>query len=437
MPRLHLYLGLIALSLILTSRSICAAAPATPAPAPSGTPAAATTTPPPAAPVANTNVLSTRQTVDAVPAGLASDVAESRKFYTISASLREEYDDNIFTAKTNKVASSKTTVSPTVIFDFPLDQGSISIRNTFDATYYSNRPGDSFDMQDEFVVQYNHSFSDRFSISAAEQFRYYTEPSLFQSVGTNYYNGSYISNLVNLGFNAQWTPLVSSQTTYSNTIIDYENAQTAQQQNSVENTASQSIGFAILPKINLVFGGIIDDISYDQIARGYTTYTGNTGIDWSVLPSLNLGLRVGGSVIDSESAGTSATPYAAVTLNWRLGARSSLSFNYAHEVAPTDVYISDGQIADRFTTTFRYDLMTNLSTHVAGIFTYGNYGDNLLLPGNQAFTEEDYAIDVGFNYTLNRYVSFDIGYIFSGVSSGENFRDYSRNQVYIGVRGTY
>ena len=56
----------------------------------------------------------------------------------------------------------------------------------------------------------------------------------------------------------------------------------------MENTGSGTLGFAILPKINLTFGGIIDDISYSQIDRGYTSFTGTTGINWQALPSLSL-----------------------------------------------------------------------------------------------------------------------------------------------------
>ncbi len=318
-----------------------------------------------------------------------------------------------------------------------MDDSDLSFRDTFSADYYSNRPGDQFDLTDQFIAQYNHNFSDRFSLDVAEQFQYYTQPSLFQSIGTNYYNGAYISNTVNLNFNAQWTPLISTSTTYANTIVDYQESNIATQQNSMENTASQNIGFAILPKITLTFGGIIDDINYKFINRGYTTYTGNTGINWQALPSMSLSVSVGGSVIDTQQAGTSATPYAAIAYNWKIGARSTLNFNYSHEVVPSDIYTAEGQIADRFSTGFQYAITPRLSTHLDGILTHGNYNQSLLQSNQPNFSENDYAIDLGFGYTLNSNVAFSIGYTYSGVSSGENYRDYTRNQVYIGVTGTY
>lgn len=375
-----------------------------------------------------------------LPAGSTApaDVSENRKFYTISCSLREIYDTNIFTATTGRIASFETEVSPSILFDFPMENSDFSMRETFDATYYSNRPGSQWDFDDEVVAQFQHQFSDRFSLNMAEQFRYYTEPSLFQNVGTLYYNGAYISNTFNGSFNAQWTPLVSTVFSYSNTVVDYMQQQTATGNNSVENTGSATLGFAILPKITLTFGGIFDDISYGQIDRGYTTYTGTVGANWQALPSLSLNVAVGGSLTQTDLGTSEPTPYASLALNWQLGARSSLNFNYSHEIVPSDVVQSMGQIADRFGTLFHYDITSSISAHLEGTFTHGIYTPFLLSPNTiSGFSENDFAIDAGLTYHINSHFDVNLGNTYSGVASGLSFRDYNRDQVYLGVRGTY
>ncbi len=373
----------------------------------------------------------------AVPAGYAPNSSDNHRPFTITATLREEYDDNIFTSKTNQVGSFKTDFSPSILVDFPMVDSDFSARYTFTGTYYDNRNGGEFDTAHDIVAQYRKSFSDRFGLNVAEQFRYSSEPSLFDNTGTVFRNGAYYTNTVNAGFNAQWTPLFGSMTTFSNTIVKYEDATQSIEQDSVENTGTQSFSFAVLPKVSWVVGGIIDDISYDNIDRGYTSYTGNTGIDWQALPSLSLGVRVGGTYTDSSQS-SEVSPYASVTLGWQLGARSSLTANYSHDVVPTDVYVSSGQIADRFSTTFRYDITPSLSAHLEGILTRGDYSNSLIAPGTiSGFTEYDYALDTGVSYRYNNYLNFEAGYLFSGVSSDLSFRDYTRNQYYIGVRGTY
>ena len=322
-----------------------------------------------------------------------------------------------------------------------MDDSDFSARYTFDLTYFSHRQGNSFDFTHEFVAQYRHSFSDRFGLNVAEQFRYYTEPSLLDSTGTLFRNGAYISNTVNGAFNAQWTPLFGTVTTYSNTIVKYEDGSIALEQDNMENTGTQSFSFAILPKVNFVFGGIVDNITYDDINRGYTNYTGDAGLDWQALPSLTLGGRVGGSITDTDQSGTSASPYAAVTLGWQLGARSSLSFNYSHDVVPTDVSVAEGQIADRFSTTLKYDITPDITVHLEGIFTHGEYTESLITPGTiPSFSENDYAIDTGAAYHPQQPLLMSKRVIFSAASPRAGlagFRDYARNQVYLGIRGTY
>ena len=67
-------------------------------------------------------------------------------------------------------------------------------------------------------------FSERFSMDASEDLRYSTEPSLFDNTGTLYRNGGYITNTFNADFTARWTPIFSSLSTFSNTIVNYESS---------------------------------------------------------------------------------------------------------------------------------------------------------------------------------------------------------------------
>ncbi len=381
---------------------------------------------------------------------LAPDASSTRKFYTLSAELREIYDDNVGTTHTNPQAAFETELSPSVLVDFPTADNDFSARYTFDLTYYSKGGANgetskngSVDYTHEFVAQYKHSFSDRFNLNVSEQFRYYTEPSIYESVGTPYRNGAYVSNSLNGTFTGQWTPLLGSTTTYSNTIVRYDEAAIAQGQDSIENTASQSINFSVAPKIQLALGGIIDDISYDEIARGYTNYTGFAGAGWQVLPSLNVTVRGGGSYIQLDQAGTQSdssplSPYAAFSLDWSLGARSELTFDYAHEVTPTYQTGADAQSSDRVSANLRYDITPFLSAHLQGIYTESNISQSFITSTTlHSYNEDEYSLDTGLTYKYNTYLSIDGGVTLSGVDSGLDYLNYTRDETYVGIRGTY
>ncbi len=368
-----------------------------------------------------------------------TDAANTPKYFTITASLREEYDDNIYTTRDNKKSSFVTEFSPSFLFNVPMQDSTFSARYTFGLDYYESRSGNQIDYTHEALVHYTHNFSDRFTFDARDQFGYYTEPDLLQAVGTPFQNGGYIANTAIFQFNAQWTPLFGTATTYSNIAVFYQDGDVAQFQNSDENTLAQDFRFAFAPKFNFIAGGIFDDISYFDNSRGYTNYTLDFGVDWQALPSLSLGARVGASLTESDLASSSSlSPYAALTLDWQLGKRSKLTFSYTHDIVPTDEVDAVGQEADRFSIRFAYDITPRITVHLEGIETYSDYTSELIEPGTvPEFHESDVGVDFGFEYHLNSNFGFEAGYLLSDVSSELGERDYTRNQIYVGIRGTY
>ena len=365
------------------------------------------------------------------------DTSNSTKFYTITATLREEYDDNIFTTRYNKVSSAVTEFSPSLLLSFPARNSSFTARFTFGLDYYENgRDSDPNDYTGEILLHYTHQFSDRFSLDLAEQGGYFTEPDLLNGVGTVFRNGAYFQNTFTAQFDAQWTPLFGTETSYSNVAIVYEDNQVARFQNEDENTLANDFRFAIYPKYNLTAGFIVDDVDYFRYDRSYVNTTLDGGLDWQALPSLSVSGRLGASLTQGNSTPDSVSPYASANLLWSLGKRSKLSFNYLHSVQPTDVITAIGQEADRFTVRFAYDITSRINVHLAGTYTHSDYTSDLLQTGT-SFTEDDIGLDLGADYRVNDNFSFTTGYYLSDISSQENDRDYTRNQVYVGVRGTY
>lgn len=369
-------------------------------------------------------------------AGLLPDTANSTKFYTITASLREEYDDNIYTSRYNKKGSFVTEFSPSILVNFNSDNSTFSARYTFGLDYYVSRSGEPIDQTHELLLRYTHQFSDRFSLDVRDQFGYYTNPDLLNGVGTQFRNGGYFINTATADFEAQWTPIFGTSTNYSNVAILYQESDIGNLQNYDENTLTHDFRFAIYPKFTLTVGGIYDNIDYFNYDRGYANYTGDAGLDWQALPNLSAGFRVGGTITVPDGGSEYTSPYASATVEWRLGKRSDLNFSYLHNVVPSDVVQSYGQQADRFTLRFNYDITSHLTAHVAGTYTHSEYTSDLLQSGT-SFTEEDLGVDTGLAYHLTDNFSFEAGYLLSDISSQEDYRDYTRNQVYLGVRGTY
>jgi hypothetical protein len=395
-------------------------------------------------------------TTNSSSTGPAIDSSNYRKFYTITAELRETYDDNVNTTNINKQTALETSISPSLLVDFPRANSDFSARYTFGATYYSylgnnaqainqsGSIGDNVQISNTFIAQFHHDFSERFSLTAAEQFLDSTEPNLFGSTGTPFRDGENISNTANVLLSAQWTPLFSTQTNYSNTLVHYDDSVIAETQDSLENTGSQTFSFSVLPKISLNFGGIVDDIAYDDVTRGYTNYTAFVGAQWQALPSVSVSGRGGASYTQTKEffeggeEQDSISPYAALSLSWQIGEKSTLSFDYSHEVTPTDQTGANGQQSDRLSANVSYAITSFLSSHLQAIYSYDEITNQLIgSPGLSAYNESDYALDTGVAYHFNKYFDVDFDITISGVSSELALRDYSRDEFSFGVRGTY
>ena len=63
--------------------------------------------------------------------GPAVSQVEKKKPFTVSATVREVYDDNIFTTNTNKVDQWETVLEPSFLFNYPMDQTLFQARYTF------------------------------------------------------------------------------------------------------------------------------------------------------------------------------------------------------------------------------------------------------------------------------------------------------------------
>ncbi len=382
--------------------------------------------------------------------GPGIDASNLHKFYTFSVALRETYDDNVNTSSSNKVTALETSLSPSVLVSFPMENTQFSAGYTFDATYYSEtgNTGNNLQYSHQFVANYAHQFSERFTVTAADNFIDSPEPNIYGTTGTPYRAGQNISNAFNGGFSAQWTPLFGTQTTYGNTIVRYlDNSSAAINEDSDENTASQTLSFTIVPNVDATCGGIFDTIDYDQNPRGYTSYTGFVGTTWEALPNLTFSGRVGGSYTETEQqlangqtgqAG-SASPYADLSLSWQLGARSSLSADYSYENTPSDYFGSSAQQSNRFSGNFNYQVTPQISTHLQVGYTYSDISGNdiYLTSSTPSYTETVYQADAGASYNFIKYFSLTLDITESGVSSQLAGQNYNREEVSVGVRGTY
>lgn len=383
----------------------------------------------------------------------------NRNPFTVSVTVREEYDDNINTARTNKVSAFKTYITPSLLFEYPSDNTVFSMRATFNATYFSNGRTEPWEYGGQLLTSLSHSFTDRFSIDFRNQFRVAQEPdALDGNLTVLREDGTYINNNTSLQFNAQWTPIFSTVTAWNLQWWDYEAQSLGEVNNRLDNRINHDFQWLVSPTVTFVVGGFYRNTTYlDQsnaptvigsngqalifpaTDRDYQAIGGYVGADWQASPTIVTGLRVGAELFDPADATESVQPYATAYFDWQLGARSSLDANFSHQVSDTSIANQVAQLSTTFIVGFNYQWTPRFSTRAQLVFRNSDYSNATAVSGLGVgdFSEQTIAIGLSGSYEVNTWLSIIAGYSFTDLISEISVREYVRNRVWIGLTGTF
>jgi hypothetical protein len=307
---------------------------------------------------------------------------------------------------------------------------------------FPDRADSILDTSHDFLARITHSFSERVKLDVRDRFRYSNEPGLFDSGSTLRRDGTYINNSFTMEGEIQWLPKFGTITTYSNDFFDYFNKVISRNEDRLENSVANDLRFQILPTTNFIVGGSFRNVDYFDSFRDSNTFTGYVGADHSLSPTLLIGGRVGASyltLLNNVPGGSSDyfSPYGTMFLNWKVGAKSTLDASYAHEVSTTDASSFYGQESDKFSIGFRYQWTPKFSNKLQFLYNLGNFEQRLGTTGI-TFEEDVAAVDLSGTYQINNYLDVEAGYTYTSVINEDiRAREYDRNRVYIGIRGTY
>lgn len=160
---------------------------------------------------------------------------ESGKPWTTSATLRGFYDDNFNTLPNDAAVPAGTTrtsfgfeLSPSIEFNFPMEQTTLSFGYVYSLKYYENKPYGSSGHDDnthDFHAALTHAFSERYSVSVRDSFVIGQEPD-FLRAGNSFttfqrYSGNNLRNYGSIDFSAQITPKFGIELGYANTLVSY------------------------------------------------------------------------------------------------------------------------------------------------------------------------------------------------------------------------
>jgi hypothetical protein len=405
---------------------------------------------------------------------------QQTKAWSVQASLRGFYDDNIGTQpKGGEVDSFGIQFNPSINYGHAGEQTSFNLGYSLSARFYEEAiPGrtDKEDFTHTFEADLSHAFSPRLSLYASEAFIIGQEPDVLRDpAGTIRQQGDNMRNFFNVDLELGVTELLGFQFGYGNSWFDYDDEAGAQPPLSLV-TAPSSSGlldrmehvvnidsqWKLSPQTVGIIGyafshtgfdgdetiaGFVDDpatevLSEDRDSRGHTLYVGAQHI---FSPTLSGNVKIGGQYYDyiNDPANESQwSPYlqGGLTYKYQEATTFDVGFSYSRTAANESgsslgggglntSFVRDTEMAMLYAT-FKRQLTERLTGSLGATFQDATYNATGPLDGDGFLYTQ---LSANLNYKINPTWSASASYHYDDMDSDLSGRSYDRNRVHLGV----
>lgn len=400
--------------------------------------------------------------------------ATAYKPWSISASLRGFYDDNINTVPSSSSfhqSSFGFQVDPAVNLSWQNDQTMLQANYDYTLRWYDKRPYSSsshYDQDHTFNLGFNHAFTERYRLGINDSFVIGQEPDLLRSgyalEEPQRIPGDNIRNYGTINFDAEITPLFGLEVGYANSFFHYHDEgpfSLAASLDRIQNLAHLDGRIQLMPQTVGVIGyqysqeqytgnnviGLVPSgpfaftLVYSRV-RDNRAHYGYVGADHNFLPDLSGSLRIGLRDTDyynSPSGENSVSPYVMASLRYNYTTESSAEIGFNYDRNATDV---TGISANTLTLDEESAVVYASVNHRIVPNLYGSLiaqFQNSTFNGGTFDGEVDryYLIGLNFQYKFNPFLSANAGYNYDKIDSDIPGRSFDRNRVYIGLTASY
>ncbi len=367
----------------------------------------------------------------------------ARSPFHVSVSVREGYDDNVYTTKLNKVGSFFTNGSVVLDYNFGSPRTRFDLEAVAGATYYYYRPfGQQYDINTSLTLGLEHHATPRLTLTASSYLTYQTEPDFNRTFGfgVNRRSGNFFYTADKFGVAYQWAPRFSTVTSYTLGVINYDDSAIGSFEDRFEHTFGNEFRFLVQPTTTLVGEYRYQIVDFVDANRDSTTHFVLGGVDHTFNPRFNVSLRGGVEFreFDNSNFNERTSPYAEATLRYAVGKRTSVSWVNRYGLEEPDVPGTPSRNTFRTGLVASYGITPRITA--SGSFFYEHdSNDGVVTPTFvvDGFDENTIDIGIGLRYEINRVFSVIAGYTHTQVFSDIFLREYSRNRYYLGLTATF
>jgi hypothetical protein len=171
------------------------------------------------------------------------------------------------------------------------------------------------------------------------------------------------------------------------------------------------------------------------LSRDSTTHYFLGGFDHTFSPRLSLTGRAGVSVRQTDNAdGARLDPYAQGALNYTVGPHLTLAWTVSYSLEEPDVVGSPARTSLQTALTGTYKITPRITSSLTLFYEHDeNDGQMSFFFFQPPFSEDLLSVTAALRYAINRNWGLELGYSFTGLTSGQPFRDYDKSRYYGGA----
>ncbi len=356
----------------------------------------------------------------------------------ISLGVHSGYDSNPGTASGSS-GSAFTDEDLTLSYD--RSRGPVDIK-TLGSVAAIERFGEGTDINALLDLSLSYHASRRLNLDGHVNVIYSSEPNFASNVGPIQRAGSYFATTDTLAAAYQWARRFSTVSSYSLTLVRYENSFVAEFTDRQEHTFGEELRYDLSRNTVVVTDYRFLLVDYVNGFLDSTTNFALAGLEHSFNRTLQGQLRGGAAFRSFSQEGSQVDPEFEGSLGYALGDKSSIDLTARYGVEQPTVQNATSRNTFRSGLQFRHVFTSKISTAIGFDYEHDDNQEAATTLGNTnaaggSFAADAYDVLVSLRYQVNRRADIDLGFEHSESNSGGQGQDYSRNRYSIGLNFTF
>ncbi|MFZ4588894.1 MAG: hypothetical protein ACOYNG_07920 [Terrimicrobiaceae bacterium] len=357
--------------------------------------------------------------------------------YSFALSVREGYDDNLFTTATNRYGSFYTNLAGGIARKAGGGRFRLEADVNGGATWYYTRPGNKVDYTGQASLSGLWEAAPNLQISFYSLTAYLAQPDLTIAGGTNRQNGDYLYSANDIVAARTWTERFSTQTKYNFTPFVFVEQALNNSQGRIAQTLGQSFLWLVKPKTAGVLEYRANPVDYFTAPLDNFGQYFLLGVDQTFNPCFTVTGRAGAELRFYNQDNNNPDyfgPYGELQGAYAYGKSSTALLNLRYGTEASGL----NGAATRQTLRIGFSAVHGLTARLAltlGLNYQNNFYNEFDKPvTNPDFYENIFEFSAGVNFNFSETAFLQIGYQRTvDMAPASEQLSYTRNVAYAGI----